>query len=161
MSGAHVGPVDVEVSTVVAAPPEAVWELVADPTAMDGLTVECTQMRWTGTARQPEAGATFRGRNQKGRRRWTTMCTIVDYEPGRRIAWDVRLGPVAVARWGYTVSAGEQAGTTVLAEDFTDHRPALVRATGRVSRGVPDARAHNRANMAATLARVKARAEGA
>jgi hypothetical protein len=150
---------DVEVSTVVAASPEATWQVVADPTAMGGLTVECTEMQWTGTSRQPRVGATFRGRNRLGWRRWTTTCTIVDYEPGRRVAWDVRLGPVGVARWGYTVSPGDEPDTAVVTEDFTDHRPALVRATGRLSRGVSDTAAHNRANMTATLERVRSRAE--
>lgn len=159
MSGAGQRPPDVEVSTVVTASPEATWQVVADPTAMGELTVECTEMQWTGSSRRPEVGATFRGRNRKGWRRWTTSCTIVDYEPGRRVAWDVRLGPIAVARWGYTVSPGDEPGTTVVTEDFTDHRPGLVRATGRMSRGVSDTAAHNRANMVATLERVRSRLE--
>ncbi len=159
MSGSGHRRADVEVSTVVDASPDATWQVVADPTAMSGLTVECTEMQWTGSSRRPEVGARFRGRNRSGWRRWTTMCTIVDYEPGRRVAWDVRLGPVDVARWGYTVSPGDDEGTTVLTEDFTDHRPRLVRATGRLSRGVSDTAAHNRANMTATLERVRSQVQ--
>jgi hypothetical protein len=82
---------------------------------------------------------------------------IVRYEPGSEIAWDVAAGPLAVARWSYRVEP-EGRGTTVR-ETFEDRRGVIVRTTSPLVRGTRDTEGRNRANMTATLARVKARAE--
>jgi len=151
----------VEVSEQVHAPADRVWDLIGDPTRMADLTAECTMMAWAGGATAPEVGARFRGSNRLGWRRWTTTCTIVDHQPGRSIAWDVHAGPFAVARWSYRIEpgAGDGAATTVT-ERFEDHRTPAFRAIGPLLRGVSDPVAHNRQNMAETLARLKRRAEG-
>lgn len=148
----------IEVRKAIEAPPERVWGLISDPTQMGDLTVECTTMQWVGASSAPSVGARFRGSNRKGWRRWTTTCTIVRYEPGTEIAWDVRLGPVAVAEWSYRVE-GTGEGQSVVTEGFVDHRSPSVRATGSLTRGVRDTDAHNRSNMEETLSRIKSRAE--
>lgn len=99
------------------------------------------------------------GRNRSGWRRWSTTCTIVRYEPGAVIAWDVSFGPLAVARWSYLVEPGASAAVTTLRERFDDHRGPALRAVGPLVRGTRDAGGRNRANMTATLARIKGRAE--
>ncbi len=149
----------VEVSEQIGARPDLVWELVGDPTAMDGLTEECVAMTWTGGSTGPSVGARFRGRNRSGWRRWSTSCTIVRYEPGSEITWDVASGPLPVARWGYHLEPGEDEGTTVVHETFEDRRGPILRALSPVIRGTRDAEGLNRANMATTLSRLKARAE--
>jgi uncharacterized protein YndB with AHSA1/START domain len=149
----------VEVSEQIRASPDRVWELVGDPIGMTGLTAECTGMRWVGSSSGPAVGARFRGHNRSGWRRWSTTCTIVRYEPGSAIAWDVSFGPLPVARWSYLVEPGDEADGATVRERFEDRRGATLRALGPIARGTSDADGRNRANMIATLGRIKARAE--
>jgi uncharacterized protein YndB with AHSA1/START domain len=148
----------VEVAVRVDAPPDRVWSLVSDPTAMAGITEECTGTRWSAGSSGPEVGATFKGRNRSGFRRWTTTCTIVRYERGSEIAWDVAFGPLAVARWAYRVEPDEDGGTTI-SERFEDHRSSGLRLLAPLVRGTNDTAGLNRANMATTLSRIKSLAE--
>lgn len=149
----------VEVSEHVDAPPDRVWDLIRDPTAMAGLTAECTAMNWTGGFSAPAIGARFRGSNRSGWRRWSTTCTIVRYRPGEEIAWDVQSGPLAVAQWSYGICEGEGPGSSVITEQFVDHRNAALQIISPYLRGTKDTEARNRHNMAETLRNIKARAE--
>jgi ligand-binding SRPBCC domain-containing protein len=149
----------VEVTQRIDAPPGRVWQFISDPTAMTGLTEECVGMAWTGGHSRPAVGARFRGRNRSGWHRWSTSCTIVAYQPGSEIAWDVSSGPLPVARWSYRLEAGDEEGTTVVRETFEDRRGTIIRIVGPMVRGTSDAEGRNRANMTATLDRLKARAE--
>jgi hypothetical protein len=118
----------VEVTHRIEAPRERVWE-VGDPVAMAGITAECEAMEWVGEPAAPAVGARFRGRNRSGRRRWTTTCTIVRYEPGSEIAWDATFGPLPIARWSYRLEPVADGRGTVVEERFEDHRGAIMRAT--------------------------------
>ena len=149
----------VHVSQPIAAPVERVWEVVGDPIGMSDLTAECVEMEWVGQSTGPAVGARFRGRNRSGWRRWSTSCTIIRFEPGSEIAWDVAFGPLPVARWSYRVEPGEADGASLVTERFEDHRGALLRATAPLVRGTSDADTLNRSHMEDTLARVKQRAE--
>jgi hypothetical protein len=148
----------VEVSERVDAPPETLWKLLGDPVALDGLTAECFEMTWIDGTTGPRVGARFRGRNRSSWRRWSTTCTIVHYEPGSEIAWDVTYGPLPVARWSYRIDS-DGGGGAVVTERFEDHRGITLRAVGPLVRSTFDPEGHNRANMTETLARIKARAE--
>lgn len=149
---------EVTVRTHVDAPPERVWGLIGDPTRMGEWSPECQRVEWRGASRAPAVGATFRGHNRLGWRRWTTTGRVVELEPGRTIAWDVSL-VLPVARWTYRVEPADGAGCT-LEETFTDQRGAVIKALGTLGRGVTDVEAHNRRGMEATLARIRAAAEG-
>jgi uncharacterized protein YndB with AHSA1/START domain len=151
--------VRVDVTEHIEATPAEVWELIGDPTALSGMAEECVTMQWSRGSNGPRVGARFRGHNRQGWRRWTTSCTVVEYEPGRALSWDVAFGPLAVARWGYRLEDGGVDGGTTVHESFEDHRSAVLRALGPVVRGTGDTEGLNRANMVATLARLKARAE--
>ena len=149
----------VDVTQAMEAPVDRVWAVVGDPVGMGDLTAECTGMEWIGGSTGPAVGARFRGRNRSGWRRWSTSCTIVRLDPGSEIAWDVAFGPLPVARWSYRVEPGGTDGSCVVTERFEDHRGGLLRATAPLVRGTADADTLNRANMEATLTRVKHRAE--
>jgi uncharacterized protein YndB with AHSA1/START domain len=154
----------IDVSTYIDASPERVWELVGDPARMGEWSPECRRVVWLGGASAPAVGARFRGYNRIGWRRWSTVGTIAAYEPGREVAWDVAVGPLAVARWAYRLDAteervGEVGGGCTLTETFADRRGRLIHVIGTTVRGVGDTETHNRAGMAATLARIKAAAE--
>ncbi len=60
------------VSVFVAAPPETVYDLVADLTRMGEWSPETTEVRWLDGATQAKVGARFRGTNRNGFRRWST-----------------------------------------------------------------------------------------
>jgi uncharacterized protein YndB with AHSA1/START domain len=149
----------VEVTEQIDASPERIWEVIGNPVAMSDLTAECVAMAWVGGADRAALGARFRGKNRAGWRRWTTTCTIVRYEPGSEIAWDVTYGPLSVATWGYRIGAGGEGGVMVT-ERFDDRRGSALRVVGPLVRGTRDPDGRNRANMTATLARIKARTEG-
>ena len=78
------------------APPEAIFELIADPTRhrdIDG----------SGTVRDPKEAAAAAGARQPVRDvdedglPYSMVSTVVEYEPNRRLAWQTR-GPAAVGR---------------------------------------------------------------
>jgi hypothetical protein len=148
----------VEVSERIDAPPDSVWRLVADPVGLGDLTSECFEMTWIGESTGPRVGARFRGRNRSSWRRWSTTCTIVRYEPGTDIAWNVTYGPLSVAQWGYRVEPDGRGGSLVT-ERYEDHRGRFLRTVGPMIRGTFDPDEHNRRNMTETLARLKTRTE--
>lgn len=149
----------VEVSTEIAAPPARVWELIEDPTRMGEWSPECRELAWLGGADVPGVGARFKGRNRNGWRRWTTRCTIVNYQTGRDIAWNVDLLGIPVARWAYQIDANAGDMTCRLVERFQDRRSRVTAPMLSLARGVKDVEPHNRATMEHTLAQIKAAAE--
>ncbi len=152
---------DVEVTTHIDSPPERVWELIGDPTRMGEWSPECERVTWKGNDREPRVGARFTGHNRHGWRRWNTTGTVVDYAAGQHIAWDVSVLFAAIARWGYTITADPDGTGCTLTETFDDHRQGWMKVVGAPVRGVHDVPTHNREGMEATLARIKAQAEGA
>lgn len=149
--------IEIEVSTHIDSPPDTVWELIGDPTRMGEWSPECQRVEWVGSTTQPALGARFRGHNRNEWRRWSTISTLVAYEPGQEIAWDVGFGPFPIAHWGYRVEA-DATGCTVV-ERFRDRRTLALRLAGPIARGVRDVEPYNRAAMVETLARIKAAAE--
>jgi uncharacterized protein YndB with AHSA1/START domain len=139
----------VSVEREVAAPPDTVWSMVSDVTRMGEWSPEAVGGRWLGGATGPAVGAKFRGKNQRGWRRWSTTAEVVECEPGRAFAFDVSTGPLKVARWGYRIEP-TPSGCTV-EERWEDHRGALIKGVGRLATGVSDRATHNRESMAETL----------
>jgi uncharacterized protein YndB with AHSA1/START domain len=150
-----------EVQTHIDASPDKVWSLIGDPTRMGDWSPECRSVTWARGSTTPDRGARFKGHNRNGWRRWTTTGNVVSYEPGRDIAWDVSIGLLAVARWGYRIEPDSDGRGCTVTESFTDKRGGLVKGLGRVARGVSDVETHNRRGMEQTLANVKAAAESA
>ena len=83
----------------VAAPPDAVYELVSDVTRMGEWSPICRACWWDEGA-GPHVGAWFTGRNETPERTWETRCQVVAADPGRRFAWEVNNGWVY---WGYSL----------------------------------------------------------
>jgi uncharacterized protein YndB with AHSA1/START domain len=147
----------VEVEERIAAAPDEVYALISDVTNMGRWSPENTGGRWVRGASGPAVGARFRGANRDGWRRWSTTCEVVEVEPGKRFAFDVSFYGAPIARWTYELEADGD-GTRVV-ERWDDHRWAAMRSISKVVMGVPDRPGHNRANMEATLAALKAAAE--
>ncbi|WP_088282916.1 SRPBCC family protein [Kineosporia sp. A_224] len=149
---------DLEVHVDVAAPREAVWALLGDPTRMGELSPECRRVTWVGDVRAPAVGARFRGVNRRGVSVWATLSRLVEYVPGERIAWESRFAGLPVSRWTYALADSPDGGTRVV-EQWHDERHWFVRLVSPVARFTLDAREHNRRGMEITLQRVRDLAE--
>jgi uncharacterized protein YndB with AHSA1/START domain len=139
------------VDQVIAAPAASLWAMVADVTRMGEWSPENTGCEWVGTPQEPVVGARFRGTNQHGKKKWTSMCAVVDAQPGKSFAFDVKVGPFKVARWAYTFEP-EGDGACRVTETWTDRRGKIVTLLGGPATGVKDRAGHNRSGMEATLA---------
>ncbi len=141
----------------VEAPPERVWELVADVTQTHRYSEETFEAEWLDGAAGPAVGVRFRGhvkRNGRGPTYWTT-CRITACEPGREFGFEVLAGRSVVNTWLYRFApAGD--GTDVT-ESFR-LPPSLGTKVYWALAGWARGRT-NRANMRATLQRIKAVAE--
>ena len=148
---------DAKASTDIAAPAEKVWRLVSDLPRMGEWSPENTGGRWLGGATGPEVGARFRGSNKKGLRRWSTTCVVTAADEGKRFAFDVTYGPLAISTWDYTLT--DTGSGTTLVEEWIDRRPGWMKVASGPVMGVMDRAAHNQRNMEQTLAAVKRAAE--
>lgn len=144
---------EVKVDERIAAPADALYALVSDITRTGEWSPENVGGRWLGAAAGPAVGARFRGSNRRGFRRWSTTCTVVAAEPGRRFAFDVAYAGIPVARWSYEFAPdGDE---TIVSESWTDRRPSIFALAMRPIMGIPDMRAHNEKNMRATLTKLR------
>jgi hypothetical protein len=137
----------------VDAAPEKVWELISDPTRYGEWSLENQGGQWKSA---PGPGAVFKGRNRRGFARWTTTCTVTEYEVPSRFVFEVK---DSAMRWGYQLQASE--GGTMLTE-FAEviGRPLL---PSRIALGTglagKDRVKIRTENINATLAAVKKAAE--
>jgi uncharacterized protein YndB with AHSA1/START domain len=148
------------VSTDIAAPPERVYELVADITQMGEWSPECYQCTWAKGATGPAVGARFKAKNKGGRGpSWFNTPKVTVADPGRAFAFN-RSGPgVGSYTWRYELEP--IATGTRLTESFEAEKPLgpvmtwiTTKWTGSADR---DADLHE--GMLTTIARIKAAAE--
>jgi|SRR5882757_708925 len=112
-----------EATIWVDATPEAVWSAVADPTRYSQWSPENRRGRWQGAV-VPAPGAVFKGSNKRGVMRWTTTCTVLDYDAPKRFSFKVAESRM---RWGYRLEP--EAGGTLLTEwrEHTGRLPVAMR----------------------------------
>ena len=140
----------------ITAPTDKVWALVTDLPRMGEWSPENAGGKWVKGADGPSVGATFKGRNKNGVRRWSTNVKVVGCEPGKLFEIAVTFGPLPVANWRYEFE--EAAGGCRVTESWDDHRAAWMKMVGSV---MGDHSAdHARSEMAATLANVAQAVEG-
>lgn len=144
---------DVQVREHIAAPPDHLYAMVSDITRTGEWSPENIGGRWLGSATGPAVGTRFRGSNRRGFRRWSTTCSVVAADPGRRFAFDVAFAGIKVARWSYEFTPDDTG--TLVTETWTDLRPGWFATAARPVMGIPDLRAHNEKNMRATLAKLR------
>jgi len=144
----------------IAAPPERVYELVADIPRMGEWSPECYSCAWTGGATGPAVGARFKARN-KGRRgpSWFNTPSVTAAEPGRELTFN-RHGPgIGSYTWRY-VFEPTPTGTR-LTESYSVERP-LPKAMAWLTEkwvGSSDRDMDLHEGMETTLARIKEAAE--
>lgn len=142
---ADVGDAALNISTsrVVAAPPEAIYDVISDLSSVGERSPECHGARWL----QP--GKRFIGHNKIGSLyRWSTLCTVTEANPGKRfafhVAWPSR------STWSYELTPVD--GGTQVTETMTKQQPQYAPVRWIQSMvGVDDRGAHLRAGMRDTL----------
>ncbi len=103
-------------SIEIAAPPKAVWSLVADITRMGEWSPECVRAEWEDGATGPAVGARFRGHNRAGTFEWDASCVVTECEPGAVFAFQVPPGEDSPTMWRFELAPSGD-GTT-LTESF-------------------------------------------
>ena len=154
-------PTRVTESVDVAAAPERVYDLVADPR---------NYARWSpeaAGARLPSGlplgvGDSFTGLNRVWVD-WSGSCTVVAADRGREFAFDVRIAGIPVSRWGFRLEP-RAGGETRVTQSWDDRRSGalgvLIRPAGLlVGRGA-SAAARNAVTMRATLAALQTELAG-
>ena len=139
----------------ITAPTGKVWALVTDLPRMGEWSPENAGGKWVKGSTGPALGSVFQGTNKNGIRRWTTLVTVVVYEPGKVFEFAVTTGPLAVAKWRYEFEATD--GGCRVTESWVDQRKRWFALVARVA-GDHSA-AHAEEEMAATLANLAAAVE--
>ena len=151
---------DVRESLAVAAPADAVYNLVADLPRMGEWSPECERVTWRGGATSAVSGAQFLGYNRAGSMRWVTQGEVVTAQPGRHLAFEIRVGPMKLARWEYFIVPDDaDPSTCTVVEEWTDRRPGWYRATADKAFG--SRATTNQHGIVTTLANLKRAAEAA
>jgi len=145
------------VSVEISAPAREVWSMIADVTRMGEWSPENDGAMWLHGVTGPTPGAAFRGRNHIGRKRWTTVCTVVEATPGQVFSFTVAAGIFKVAEWRFDIEP--LADGCRVTETWIDRRGSLIRIYGKVWLGVSDRVPHNLTNMEQTLHLLKKSAE--
>ncbi|MDX6740875.1 SRPBCC family protein [Actinocorallia sp. A-T 12471] len=154
-------------SIVIGVSPEAAYAAVSDPTAMGRWSPENLGATVRGGA-QAHVGMVFDGHNKRGPVRWTTRCTVLAADPGRRFAFRVHaigrkrpILPGPIATWEYRFEP-EGDGTRVT-ETWTDDRArwpdALANAFDKAATRGHTFAAFQRRNIDTTLRNLKAALE--
>ena len=148
------------VSLYMEAPPETVYELVADVTRMPEFSPEIRRCSWLDGATGPAVGARFGAVNKVQRGpAWTNKPVVTVVEPGRAFAFARTEKFGGTVEWTYRFEP-ERSGTNVI-ESYEVTRPIsrigwfiIGGLFGRKNRA-----ADLRAGMQQTLERVRAVAE--
>lgn len=94
----------VDAATVVAAPPQRVWELVSDIHVVASLSTELQRVEWLEPG-GPAVGRPFRGWNRHpAAGEWSTVSRVVECDPPRCFAWDVEDPATPTASWRFELT---------------------------------------------------------
>ena len=115
----------VEVEATVDAPPERVWDLLAEVTHVPGWSPECVRTSWLEPAAGPRVGARFTGLNRMEILEWEVTCQVVECDRPRRFGWVVldedERPDRPSSRWRYELEP-LPGGRTLVRERF-EHGP--------------------------------------
>jgi hypothetical protein len=145
---------EASVTVAMDAPPEQIWELVADVRNTGKFSPEVMEAEWLDGATKPTLGATFRGhvkRNEIGPVYWT-KCRVTACEPGREFGFAVLVGDRAVNNWHYRFTPTQ--GGTDVTESFRMSEGLFTTLFGLFGGQV--GRWRNVRDMRKTLERIKA-----
>jgi hypothetical protein len=155
-----------EAEVRVAAPAAVIWPLVCDIQTPAEFSSEFLGGQWLDDATGPALGARFRGRNHhEARGTWETVSTVCEFVPERAFGWAVGDPVVPAARWRFSL---EPDGESTVVRQWMQMGPGESGITELIAQ-MPDKEhrilrrrlAEHQANMVATLAGIKDRAEAA
>lgn len=150
-------PALVSVSRVIAATPERVYALISDLPRMGEWSPENRGGRWMNGASGAALHARFKGKNQNGWRRWSTIATVVKADPPHEFVFKVSSRGFSVAKWGYVLEP--VTGGTNVTETWYDNRSSLFAKVSSTATGIRDRAEFNRISMEQTLERLAVAAE--
>ncbi len=143
----------VTVERFIPAAASEIFDLIADPSRHKDIDGSGTVRDARGSTERLRMGSTF-GMSMKMGVPYAMESTVVEFEEGRRLAWQTR-GPTFIGKlvggrvWRYELEPGE--GGTLVREtwDLTDESPATKWGAKRAEKATAR-------NMAATLERIEA-----
>jgi uncharacterized protein YndB with AHSA1/START domain len=162
----------IDAEILVPAPPDVIWDLLADIINMGSWSPECIHTAWLDGHHDARPGARFSGRNRvPDGFEWTVTCVITQADRPRSVEWVVLDDEDATqtadhpsSRWRYELDPAP-GGATFVRHCFV-HGPGdsglrwmTRRYPERSAEIIEDRRQTLRANMLHTLAAMKAAAE--
>src|SRR3954452_3373513 len=146
-------PTTAQVSVTIDAPPDVVYDLVADVTRMGEWSPECVRCEWLG---EPGVvGSTFKGHNRRGPARWSTVARVLVADRPRTFTFATLYKDDPSTQWSYRF---EGDGPTTVTESFEAIRgPRLIGFLERTL--LRNRQAQLETGMAQTLDAIKRRAE--
>ncbi|HWF21519.1 MAG TPA: SRPBCC family protein [Acidimicrobiales bacterium] len=152
----------VEARERIEAPPEVIYDLVADVTRMGDWSPECVSCEWIDGATGPTVGARFRARNRHGLARWSNKPRVIAADRGHEFGF-VAVDPFGhdMTRWIYRMEPTATGATVTESFAMVRTIPLYIRLYDRWVMGVKDRKADLEANMRATLSKIRTAAEKA
>lgn len=142
-----------EATIDVAAPPERLWQLVADVTRVGEWSPVCRYCEWLEGSVTPEVGARFVGHSRRGLARWSRVCEVRVSDPGSEFAFCTFFKGTEATRWRYRFEPTSR-GTRVTESYEVVSMPRWVQLLDRVPGAHAKARRDAVDNMTTTLERL-------
>jgi hypothetical protein len=142
---------------VIDAPPQAVYELVADLPRMGEWSPECERVEWDGRSNGPVVDATFVGHNRGGPGKlitWSRHGRVVAARPGEEFAFATEEGGRESTKWTYRFEPAD--GGVRVTESYTVQ---WLPTWARIIDGPLNRRGELHRHMRHTLEHLKAAAE--
>lgn len=145
-------------SIEISAPPDVVYDLIADITRMGEWSPECYRCEWLGGATTAAAGTRFRGHNRLGLLRWSRTAVVGVAERGHEFSFTTMNDDAGRAEttWRYTMEPTPSG--TLLTESFEFLWCSMVNRLAEAA--IPRGRQMDR-GIEETLRRIKRAAETA
>jgi uncharacterized protein YndB with AHSA1/START domain len=98
----------VEVEAWIDAPPQRVWDLVADVAEMPSMSPELQSVEWQDGATGPAVGATFVGYSKHDALgEWSTTSYVIECDEPKVFAWAVEDVAHPTAVWRFTLEPAD------------------------------------------------------
>ncbi len=146
-----------EVSTVIDAPAEEIYDMIADLPRMGEWSGECAAVEWVDGATGPAVDAHFLGHNRTGPRgfiKWSRRGRVRTADRGREFAFATEEGGIEGTIWRYRLESVD--GGTRVTESYTVEKIPM---WARIMDVPLNRHGDLLKNMAHTLAQLKAAAE--
>jgi Polyketide cyclase / dehydrase and lipid transport len=147
-----------DVAIEVSAPPERLWELIADVTRMGEWSPVCRRCEWIDGYAEAEVGARFIGHNRQGPVRWSRVCEITTSDEGRAFSFRTFFQGTESTRWRYRFDP-TPTGTRVTESYEVVSMPRWVQLLHHLPGMHAKARRDGLRNMTRTLDRLRVVAE--